>query len=60
MPLLSDDIHAFHYHGQMAMLCLLARTVNKSPYGETGRRNGLKIRRPYGHVGSTPTRGNVK
>src|SRR5512139_482208 len=37
-------------------LCAAAAT-RAGPGGGTGRRNGLKIRRPHGHTGSIPVRG---
>src|SRR5690606_8871963 len=41
-------VPAFSYHGR------------DGPDGETGRRKGLKIPRPQGHVGSIPTPGTRK
>ena len=31
----------------------------RSPYGEIGRRKGLKIPRPHGHPGSSPGAGTT-
>ena len=41
----------------MLDLYLKYRTFRISPGGETGRRKGLKIPRPYGCAGSTPAPG---
>ena len=35
----------------------VAGSASKGPSGEIGRRNRLKIYRPHGHVGSSPTSG---
>ncbi len=35
-------------------------TMPAGPGGETGKRRGLKIPRPQGHVGSTPTLGTIR
>ena len=41
----------------MALICSPPRLKKICRSGETGRRTGLKIPRPQGHVGSSPTSG---
>lgn len=51
---------AMRNHCKDSVAATRSRIITPCPGGETGIRKGLKIPRPQGHVGSTPTPGTMK